>query len=368
MSKKTIFSIFLICLLFLECKKNETTQSTENESKIYSLVLLSVGDVKSGNTILKEGSKVPLMDKIIVGKKSICDIQVVGSEAEINIRLKENSEFSLNQKLEQGKRKIQSNLQLGQILVKVNKLKQTEDFDVVSPVNVAGVRGTKFELSLDSKGVITTSVLEGSVAVKKRIPSLESIPLEVIEKTPSLKKLNDSINDEVIIPAGKVITNSSDETKSLLKTTGLDTLVTKLENDTKEKKDTQSLLKTASDAEQKIDTKKLEVLNTKPTPKDISSSDLEKKLKEYEEFITIEKEKLKDDASIKTDLNQKIAEKKETILKRLEIVLGKQSESLKLKNGEIIKGIIFEENDRYIVLTPEGKKEYTNEEIEGLAF
>ncbi|MBK6606791.1 MAG: hypothetical protein IPG24_15275 [Leptospiraceae bacterium] len=52
------------------------------------------------------------------------------------------------------------------------------------------------------------------------------------------------------------------------------------------------------------------------------------------------------------------------LMKRIEQIMDKSAETLLLKSGERIQGVIFVEGDKYIVLTPEGRKEFDKEQVQ----
>ncbi len=355
--------VFIIILFSQFCdKKNE-----QPGNEINAVVTFVVGDVKISDKKITLGTKLKLDETITVAAKSICDIQVLGLETLISIRLKENSEFTLKLNKNNDKNSLNPILKLGVALVKVNKLKQNESLELFSPVNVAGVRGTSFEVMV-AKNSSTTSVLEGVVAQKRRVLELESIPSDIIEKIPALKLLKTNLDKESILNSGD-ISKSKTDNSALLKQSGLLDLVNSINEDIAQKKDVLNILKTAESKSIKIDLKKIETLNDASFEvTKLSSSDLGLKLKEAEEILLLEKDKQKDESMLNKEISNSIALKKDIILKRLEVVMGRKSEELKLKNGNSIRGIVLQEDGKYIVLTADGKFEYNESEVEGVSF
>ena len=61
-------------------------------------------------------------------------------------------------------------------------------------------------------------------------------------------------------------------------------------------------------------------------------------------------------------------EQKAQLMKRIEQITGKATETLVLKNGTRVEGVIIQEGDTYHVLTTEGKKSFTESQVEGTEF
>lgn len=53
---------------------------------------------------------------------------------------------------------------------------------------------------------------------------------------------------------------------------------------------------------------------------------------------------------------------------RIEQVVDKSAETLVLKNGHSIRGIIFTEGDRYLVFSPDGGFEFDSEDVLGITI
>lgn len=352
--------VIIIFVQFCDKKKQETVQG-----EVMAVVTFVVGEVKISDKKVNLGARLNLGETISLAGKSVCDIQVIGLETEVSIRLRENSEFTL--KYEKGKKTFNPILKIGSALLKVNKLKQNESVELFSPVNVAGVRGTSFEVKI-SNDTSLTSVLEGAISEKRRIPELESIPIEVIEKSPALKLLKTNLDKETVLNSGDSSKSKTDNT-AYLKKTGVFDLVQTIIEDLAQKKDMVSILKSVETKSAKIDLKKIETVNdTIFEVSKISSDDLNSKLKEAEEILVIEKEKLNDESKLNKEISNSLASKKDIILKRLEEVMGRKSEELKLKNGKSIRGIVLQESGKYTIITPDGKFEYPESEVEGVSF
>ncbi|HMV77012.1 MAG TPA: FecR family protein [Leptospiraceae bacterium] len=360
---KKLYSVCLILALIVSCKEKNEQKPAENAPKADSsgLVLFVIGDVTNGGAKVKLGDTIKPKDLLKVGKKSICDMQIKGTE--ITMRVKELSEFSFESKTVGSKEDISAELQSGSAIFNVQKMKSENGFSVKTPAHVVGVRGTKFETSVTADGKSKTNVYEGKVAAKIRIKELENISEEELRKSKNLTALLDSVsNTEVVLEKGQSTVGDIKQAEKILKDTGLAEAVKNLDSAKVADIDTKidpakTLEKTAKIAKE-----------AKPSVAAIPPADFEKKLKEYEEIIAVESSKLNDPNLSKTALTERAKQNEERILKRIEEITGKALEILVLKNGTKIKGVIYQEGDKYIILTSSGKEEYEAKDVEGTEF
>lgn len=360
---KKLYSVCLILVLALFCKEKNEQKPADAPAKADSsgLVLFVIGDVTNGSTKVKLGDTIKQKDLLKVGKKSVCDLQIKGTE--ITMRIKEQSEFSFDSKTNGSKEDISAELQSGSAIFNVQKMKSENGFAVKTPAHVVGVRGTKFETTVTSDGKSKTNVYEGKVAAKIRIKELENLPEEELRKSKNMTALLDSVsNAEVVLEKGQSITGDIKQADKILKDTGLSEAVKNLDAGKIAEIDTKvdpakTLEKTAKIAKE-----------IKPAAAVIPPADFEKKLKEYEEIIAVESSKLNDPNLSKTALTERAKQNEERILKRIEEITGKSLEILVLKNGTKIKGVIYQEGDKYIILTSSGREEYEAKDVEGTEF
>ena len=55
-------------------------------------------------------------------------------------------------------------------------------------------------------------------------------------------------------------------------------------------------------------------------------------------------------------------------MQRIEKLMNKSAETMILKNGTRIRGVVLTAGGQYIVLTPEGRATYPEAEVEGVDF
>jgi hypothetical protein len=148
-----------------------------------------MGDVKikaasgSENTKPKIGTLVAMNDVVITSNKATADIEFGDGNT---LRIKSNTEVVIR-KLIYGDTAVDEEVYLkkGVLVAEVKKKKQNDSFNVMTPTVIAGVRGTKFQVSFDPNANETTrvTVSEGSVGITKQkneIP-LSKEPIEILD-------------------------------------------------------------------------------------------------------------------------------------------------------------------------------------------
>ncbi len=98
-----------------------------------------------------------------------------------------------------------------------------------------------------------------------------------------------------------------------------------------------------------------------PKVEPVPADELSKKLEECKELIAISIEKLSDASTMATGLDERNKTIKEQLLKRLETIMGKPVQTVVLKNGQKIQGVLADTKDqsKYTVVTAEGILEVT---------
>ncbi len=385
MNSKQLSIISILLLLLTQtnsCKKENAgkeplTTKTESASEIKSttaVVIFAVGDIHSKERKLVLGDVVTDKETIITGKKSLCDIQIADSEAGIVVRIKPDSEFKLNPSQNSDGSDVNMALKVGSALFKVNnKLKKDQTVKVTMPTMVAGVRGTSFTADISKKGDVALQVAEGSVSSRPAIAELDSLPEEVRTKSEAIQAVETSLaGTEQVLEAGQKVTVTKSYTDKILKDTGLKEVIPQVQEAIKkgdlalasEKLDSSSGSKdeTKQNISEKV-TSQVPIKIEKSNPKDIQTQ-----LKEFEELIAIEKQKMDNESTRKTEISSRNKEQKAQLMKRIEQITGKATETLVLKNGTRVEGVIIQEGDTYHVLTTEGKKSFTESQVEGTEF
>jgi hypothetical protein len=343
-----IISFIILFFLFINCEKKVFHPN--------AIVLLAVGDVKVGNKKLQVSDIIQENEIIVTGKSSFCDLQILGNESDTVIRIKELSKFSITSQIIKNLNITQPILDKGQVIINLRKLNKHEEFRTQTRTSIIGVRGTKFEVAIDTLGSTNVSVFDGFVSVKVRIPEIESLEPEAIETSSVLKTLD---SKESIIKRGESFNVTNNTSQKILLETGIGSALNYIKSNPKVNLDSKIDLKTVSEKITLLDEK---VLN--PLYKPIEKNTFDEKLKEYDELISIEKGKLKNPSKAMDAIKERNKNQNQSLMKRIESIMGKASESIILKNGQKISGVVIEESNVFIVLTPEGKVEIPKSEVE----
>ncbi|TGL61310.1 hypothetical protein EHQ58_05910 [Leptospira ognonensis] len=378
----TITILFAFTLLTSMCNQKESAGKAEvknmekpSESKVTSaVVIFTVGECLTGDRKLALGDLITEKDILLTGKKSLCDLQIIEAESGIVIRVKAESEFKLEPSVASDGGDVNLALRKGSGLFKINnKLAKNQSVKVIMPTMVAGVRGTSFSAEISKKGDVGLQVIEGSVSTRAAIAEIDSLPEELKSKSQTIIAVESSLaKREQVLEAGQKVTISKAYTDKILKDTGLNTAIPQIQESIKKgdiKTATQKL-DTLSGSTEETKTKIADKLSA-TTPIKVEQTkekDIQAQLKEFEELIAIEKEKMQNESVRKTEISSRNKTKNESLMKRIEQITGKSAETLLLKDGSRVQGVIIQEGSTYHVLTTDGKKSFAESEVEGTEF
>jgi hypothetical protein len=347
---KTILSI-LIFLLFLltNCKPSTQTNSAavSKEKTIQAVAIFLVGEAFSGTNKLKVGSRISVGEQVKLGVNSTLDLQLLGTETPISFRLKQNTEFELQVNSSGELVNYSTEIKKGEGLFQVDKMRsKNENFRVVTPTSIAGVRGTKFRVGVNDKGT-QTQVLEGQVAHRLRIPELEKISPVDLDKSTNLKQFDSELEkSELVLSNGELSEINIIQQDSLKKELGISS----------QELDSSKIL----ELEKKLEKAKpkMPVLELKKS----SADNLKDLQEEFQEIVPILPEKLQ------SNLEGAINERNELNKQLRKKVITRQSTRILLKNGKIVSGIITEKDGINIIETEEGVIEIPVSEVKEVLF
>ncbi|WP_061244904.1 lipoprotein LipL45 [Leptospira interrogans] len=208
-------------LVFNACKKpTESSKAAATKGNSPSaVVVFSVGEAKILHADLTEekaalGASLKIGDKVSTKQKSKVDIQFADGSA---IRISENSviDFDALSINSHGNSDTRLALVSGKVFAKVNKASKEDQFSVVTPTAIAGVRGTSFIVDRSKSDKAVVKVLEGAVAVAPRVVVLEGLSDEEIAKDEDLKKIQQTVaSSEIVLEKNQASVVKADE-KSL---------------------------------------------------------------------------------------------------------------------------------------------------------
>ncbi|EMN47921.1 sigma factor regulatory protein, FecR/PupR family [Leptospira interrogans str. L1207] len=208
-------------LVFNACKKpTESSKAAATKGNSPSaVVVFSVGEAKILHADLTEekaalGASLKTGDKVSTKQKSKVDIQFADGSA---IRISENSviDFDALSINSHGNSDTRLALVSGKVFAKVNKASKEDQFSVLTPTAIAGVRGTSFIVDRSKSDKAVVKVLEGAVTVAPRVVVLEGLSDEEIAKDEDLKKIQQIVaSSEIVLEKNQASVVKADE-KSL---------------------------------------------------------------------------------------------------------------------------------------------------------
>jgi hypothetical protein len=209
MNKKIIYILGAAALIFIglfvslnkgEDKPKEEVAAGEMKAK----VTFVIGDVKvkstSGEMTGKPqvGAFLASGQVLITGDKATVDLEFSHGSS---LRIKGNTEIAIKRLIENnGTITEEVSLKKGMLVANVTKQKQTDNFNIVTPTVIAGVRGTRFLVEVNpnaSKEEVTrVSVLDGSVGITKHkdeVP-LSVEPIEILDGKEAAQEISSGGN------------------------------------------------------------------------------------------------------------------------------------------------------------------------------
>lgn len=153
------------------------------------MVVFVSGDAKivkgEKETLAKVGAIVQEND-VIKTTNGTVDLQTQGGSA---IRIREFTTVTIEKLLGPGTDETKLGMRHGSLLATVKRQASKENFTVVTPTAIAGVRGTTFSVEVDEGRQPLVKVLDGRVAMAPRIMALEDANQTKIESTPALTRM-----------------------------------------------------------------------------------------------------------------------------------------------------------------------------------
>lgn len=369
-----------LALIAVQCGK-KTEETAADRSMV---VVFVTGDVRVIHTDtkaeepLKVGNIVKANDQIKTSRGSV-DLQTRTGSA---VRIREYSTLTVASLAGASGGETRLSMKQGGILANVKKASASEEFNVVTPTAVAGVRGTKFSVQVAEDGGPRVKVVEGKVAMAPRVAALDNYTKEEIAADPTLTKLAEIEKAEVIL---------EDKTEGTLDPV-LEAQVVEVNQAI------ETAQKENKKVEEVVETKKVEELvttveeNKAPVQKEEVEITLQETV-EHESLVIVDPTLLEkvNASTVKEDSNNQVADaiqmdrkaKEERILeivkKEAEKQVFKTDEEIKehyqtletiiLQNGEIISGaIIAQTGDVMMIHTTEKVRRVNKKDIKEQRF
>lgn len=367
--------LFGICLSGCWEEKKETpnveeTGSSNEKLEVSTLVTFLIGEAKINGKIvnLSDSNRGDQLFKI--EKNALMDIQVFGFQSKILLRSKSSTEFNLYAREIAGKNQLNVFVKKGEVLFSIEKLKKGDEVYVYSPLSKTKVVGTQFKVIVKEDASTSIKVGEGSVQVNPSNPALEILSNSDSLSPEKKTKIDTILGDNATVDHGNEIQLS----KSSIKTALADPeLIQLLESPTLKKIDNivdkpidMDLKKELSILETKLDT----VAKQSVPIKNIETKQTDSKeiVKEANQIVNLENVENKNKETLKSEVKNAIKSNTPELLNTMSQVLGKKSETIILKNGQQISGLVYQSGTKIIVKTPTDSKTFNDSEISGFRF
>ncbi|MDX1960487.1 MAG: FecR family protein [Leptospiraceae bacterium] len=213
-------AIFLIGVAIAVFTSGEKTQVAAI-SKEAKLTFIS-GNVRiktsTGQEVTspKVNMLVAMNDTIITSNKATAEVSFGDGNS---LRIKSNTEVVLRKMIYGETASEEVYLKQGVLVAEVKKKKQDDSFNVMTPTVIAGVRGTRFQVSFDRNAKITTevTVAEGSVGITKHnneVPETKE-PIEILDAQDQAQETGVrgpiSVNRKLTVPKVEEIFNGTND-------------------------------------------------------------------------------------------------------------------------------------------------------------
>ncbi|MCB1164799.1 MAG: FecR domain-containing protein [Leptospiraceae bacterium] len=361
-------------VLTISCK-----DQGQKEASRSMVIVFASGDA----SIVREGKEIPAKVGTVVQQNDVIkttqgtvDLQSRDGSA---VRVREMTTLNVASLMgNEGETRIE--MKHGQILANVKKASSGQEFNVVTPTAIAGVRGTTFEVQVfegydaDKTTQSSVRVLDGKVAMKPRIKALENVSQADIDNNPKLKKLAELQNSEIVL----------DDASRGSMDPALEKKVALLNNATEDSTDSAQALKMA---EEKAD----DITASAEPDKALVKEEAEVTVKDRMESATltaatpemIEKLQSGNNQEAATEIAEVRKKQQEQILNQIEEEAESQKlnseeeirqhysalEKIVLKNGEVLRGATVAQTGNVLIIhTAEGVRRVSKSEIASQNF
>ncbi|TGK84916.1 lipoprotein LipL45 [Leptospira bourretii] len=382
-SKLTIMGLALLFTGLTVCKKPdaEVSEAPKKPADLSAVVVFAVGDSKIQHADQTEekaqlGALLKSGDNVVTGDNGKVDIQFADGSS-IRISPKSAIDFAKLSQDNSGTTDTQIALVSGKVFAKVNKAKKEDNFTVVTPTAIAGVRGTSFIVEAAEGKPAKVKVVEGAVAFAPRVPALEKLSTEEISGNADLKKLQESLaKAEVILEKDQASTQSA-KSADLAKAADIQTLdLNKAFKTSEKEKLVVENAKLTKNEEQEI---KTIVTVDKKTAEEIA------KLSESAQTEKLDELKKQEIDAKRHAIEGEVAKRQEEEKKKFEDSLANQPKEFKSKKDivnyyeriekivlvdgkTVIGAIINQENGQLIVHTENGVKRIDMDNVEEVIY
>ncbi|PJZ42773.1 hypothetical protein CH370_06105 [Leptospira kmetyi] len=371
MNRVRIFCGLVFLFSFVYCSKGkESSNVVKRKSAFSSISTFIIGSVEINQKPAKSGDVVEGDQTIRVGGGSLADIQIRGFQSQVTFRAKTQSELNVYSRIKDDKRTLIVFLKKGDLLFSVKKLQKDETVLIFTPSMKAMVVGTQFKIVVKEDATTNIKVADGSVDVRPSVPTLELLLNSEETDANTKEKINAAFGQGQVLDSGKETSVSNGKIKEALKDPELLKLL-----ESPELKNIKTPTEPAENAELK---KQLAELESKlpesiaageiKTSQGLAGNALKDLQKESSEIVSVADNNQKTGQELKKEIDSALKENNAVLLSTMGKVLGKGAETLVLKNGQNVTGIVYQTGSNYVVKTPQGELNFSESQVSGLRF
>ncbi|MCB1309390.1 MAG: FecR domain-containing protein [Leptospiraceae bacterium] len=153
--------------------------------------------------IVRDGTEIPAKVGMVVKENDV--IQTTNGKVDLQtrngsaVRIREYTTVTVANLYGEGNGDTTLRMEHGGIMASVKRTDGQENFSVVTPTAIAGVRGTTFTVESEEGLPTRVKVLDGRVAMKPRVAALESASEEEIQQDEELSQLSDLAQQQEVI-------------------------------------------------------------------------------------------------------------------------------------------------------------------------
>ena len=175
--------------VFFSIDKSAPKQEQASSNELKVKLTFVIGDVKLKLNPADAGKKPEIgtllsqEHVLITGNNGNADLQFNNGSS---VKIKPNTEVAIRNLTKTADSvKEQLSIAKGIIIANVNKKKQSDDFQVITPTAIAGVRGTRFLVAVEpneknKEDITRVSVLDGSVGIYKHKDGIPTTPEPIL--------------------------------------------------------------------------------------------------------------------------------------------------------------------------------------------
>jgi hypothetical protein len=376
-----LMTVAVLTVVLVACGKEKQETSSTTSTMV---VVFASGDVK----VVRSAKEVPATVGLLVNQddtikttNGTVDLQTRTGSA---VRIKEFTTITIS-KLVSNNTKL--SMKNGSILATVKKADAKEEFNVVTPTAIAGVRGTTFSVDVVNGKNPRVRVIEGKVAMAPRIEALENYSEEEVQKSPTLQKLSEmqqsheiileeesvgtipTAVEESVIVANNAIEKAQAEKQNVEEVKAISSAVEKYEQAVKKDDEAVEIVNKKVTIAEKAEADTLVLVDDKIIEQISSEKAGTEALKPSEEIVkAISEERNKKQEIVLQKIEEEASKKKLTSNKEIQNFYEKL-EKVILKDGRTITGaVIAQTGDKLVIHSSEGVQRIEKKQIEAQEF